>query len=91
MNEYICQSCGMTMKTAEEFGIHADQSLHTEYCVYCFKNGTFTREVTVEEMLETNLKYLDHWNKETGNTMTPDEARPVLRQFLSTLKRWHHE
>jgi hypothetical protein len=45
----------------------------------------------MEEMVETNLEYLDHWNKETGNNFTPDEARPILREFLSTLKRWNKE
>lgn len=89
MSESICQSCGMNMKAAEEFGSNADQSQNTEYCVYCVKDGAFTRDVTMEEMMETNLRFLDHWNKETGNNMTADEARPVLRQFLSTLKRWN--
>ena len=33
MSESICQSCGMDMKSAEEF---------------CFKDGVFTRNVTME-------------------------------------------
>lgn len=88
MNEYICQSCGMPMTVAEEFGTNVDQSQNTEYCVHCFQNGAFTRDVTMEEMMETNLKYIDEWNRSTGNNMTVDEARPVLREFLSSLKRW---
>ncbi|MDR0660251.1 MAG: zinc ribbon domain-containing protein [Prevotellaceae bacterium] len=88
MNEYICQSCGMPMKAAGEFGTNADLTQNTEYCVHCFRNGAFTRDVTMEEMMETNLKYIDEWNRSTGNNMTADEARPILREFLSTLKRW---
>ena len=88
MSEYICQSCGMPMKAAEDFGTNADGTENNECCTYCYQNGTFTRNVTMEEMMETNLKYIDEWNKSTGNNMTADEARPILRQFLSTLKRW---
>lgn len=84
----ICQSCGMNMKTAEDFGTNADGTRNEEYCHYCYQNGAFTRNVTMDEMLETNLKYLDHWNAETGNNFTPNEARPILREFLSTLNRW---
>ena len=88
MNDPICQSCGMNMKTVEDFGTNADGTRNTEYCHYCYQNGAFTRNVTMDEILETNLKYLDHWNAETGNNFTPDEARPILQEFLSTLKRW---
>lgn len=88
MNDPICQSCGMNMKTAEDFGTNADGTRNTEYCHYCYQNGAFTRDATMDEMLETNLKYLDHWNAETGNNFTPDEARPILREFLLNLKRW---
>jgi hypothetical protein len=88
MNDLICQSCGMTMRSAEDFGTNADGTPNREYCHYCYQNGAFTRDVTMDEMLETNLQFLDHWNAETGNNFTPDEARPILREFLSELKRW---
>ncbi len=88
MEEKICQSCGMNMKSAEDFGTHADRTRNEEYCHYCYQNGAFTHDVTMDEMVETNLKYLDHWNKETGNNFTVEEARPMLRGFLPTLKRW---
>lgn len=88
MGEHVCQSCGMNMKSTEEYGTNHDQSPNTEYCHYCYQNGSFTRDVTVDEMVETNLKYLDHWNAETGNNFTVEQARPLLREFLATLNRW---
>ena len=48
MSESICQSCGMDMKSAEEFGTNADLSQNAEYCTYCFKDEVFTRNVTME-------------------------------------------
>ncbi len=88
MNKHICQSCGMNMNSPEDFGANADATPNQEYCTYCYQNGAFTRDVTMEEMLESNLKFLDHWNEETGHAYTANEARPLLRKFLSTLKRW---
>lgn len=88
MSEPICQSCGMNMKSARDFGANADGTPNSEYCTHCYRGGAFTRGATLEEMLESNLKYLDHWNEETGNNFTVEQARPLLREFLSTLKRW---
>ena len=88
MSEQICQSCGMNMESAQSLGENADGTPSQEYCTYCYQKGAFTRDATMDEMLETNLQYLDHWNEETGNSFTVEEARPLLREFLSTLKRW---
>lgn len=88
MNEHICQSCGMPMNQPQEFGTNADETQNTDYCTYCYQKGSFTRDSTMEEMVEINLKYIDEWNKSTGNSLTADEARPILLRFLSTLKRW---
>ena len=88
MNEMICQSCGMPMRADSDFGTNADGTPNHDYCTYCYQNGAFTRDVTIDEMLESNLKFLDHWNAGTGNNFTVDEARPILREFLSGLKRW---
>ncbi|MTT48058.1 transcriptional regulator [Proteus mirabilis] len=44
MNEEMkfCQSCGMPMQAAGDFGTETDGSPSGEYCVYCYKGGTFT-------------------------------------------------
>ena len=44
MNEEMkfCQSCGMPMQTAGDFGTEADGGASVDYCVYCYKNGAFT-------------------------------------------------
>ncbi len=84
----ICQSCAMPLQTLEEFGTEADGDLSTEYCTYCYQNGSFTNERTMEEMIETNLLYLDQWNEGQGTNFSVDEARDILKVHLATLKRW---
>lgn len=84
----FCQSCGMPLEQAESKGTNADGSLNEEYCAYCFKNGAFTQDMTMDEMIELNLQYIDEWNKSSGEQMTVDEARAQLQSFMPTLKRW---
>lgn len=86
-NQPVCQSCGMPL-TDEFFGTNADGSKNTEYCIYCYKDGAFTQNVTMDEMIEHNLKYLDEFNAVGGTHLTPDRARGEMREFFPTLKRW---
>ncbi|MBD5116017.1 MAG: transcriptional regulator [Ruminococcaceae bacterium] len=87
MNTDICQSCGMKMND-EVYGRNADGSVNTEYCKYCYPNGSFSRDETMEEMIESNLNFLDEMNAESGRNLTPDEARAEMMKFFPTLKRW---
>lgn len=85
--EIFCQSCGMPL-TEEYFGTNKDGSTTTEYCSYCFKDGSFTSDDTMEEMIEHNLDYLDEFNKDSETKMTKEEAREQMKQYFPTLKRW---
>jgi len=47
----FCQSCGMPMKQDPQGGgTNSDGSKSVMYCSYCYKNGAFTRDCTVQEM-----------------------------------------
>jgi hypothetical protein len=88
MEAKICQSCGMPMKTDEEFGTNKDGSRNLEYCVYCFQNGEFTSNVTLDEMIAHNVQYLDLYNQDAEEKLTKEQAIEQLKQYLPTLKRW---
>ena len=90
MDEKICQSCGMNMQP-EVYGKNADGSPNSEYCKYCWVDGHFSKDETMEEMIESNLQFLDEMNKESGTNLTPDEARAEMRKYFPTLKRWRTE
>jgi hypothetical protein len=87
-DQIICQSCGMPLCDAEVYGTNADGSKTPDYCLYCFKDGGFTSDVTMDEMIEHCLQYLDEFNGVGGTTFTPDEARREMRKFFPHLKRW---
>lgn len=84
----LCQSCGMTLCSEEVKGSEQDGKKSEEYCSYCYGDGAFLCAMTLEEVIEHNITYLDAWNEESGLCLTPDEARVQLRAFLPTLKRW---
>lgn len=47
----FCQSCGMPLEADEHFGTNKDGSKNTDYCAYCFKDGAFTADITMDEMI----------------------------------------
>lgn len=83
----FCQSCGMPL-TDEILGTNADGSKNDEYCIYCYKDGAFTNNCTMEEMAEFCSKYVEEYNKNTGMNLTADEYKQGLMKFFPTLKRW---
>lgn len=88
MNQKFCQSCGMPLNASEDFGTNADQSKNDECCTYCFKNGEFTEDITMDEMIEHCVQYLDDFNKDTEQKLTKEQAISQMKEYFPTLKRW---
>ncbi len=79
---HICQSCGMAMHQSD-YGTNADGSSSTDYCRYCYPNGSFSKNETMEEMIESCIPF---YVGEEFNTAA--EAREYLAKLYPTLKRW---
>jgi len=88
MEKKFCQSCGMPL-TQEVLGSNADGSKNEEYCLYCYKDGAFTGDFTMEEMIEFCAQFVDQHNTNSGQNLSRDEYKDVLRQFFPHLKRWN--
>lgn len=88
MEQKFCQSCGMPLKTAEDFGLNADNSKNEDYCRYCFTEGKFTEDITMDEMIEHCVQFLDEFNKDTDQKMTKEQAVAQMRAYFPSLKRW---
>ncbi|MFP4461417.1 MAG: zinc ribbon domain-containing protein [Thermotogota bacterium] len=81
MEMLVCQSCGMPLKE-DVFGTEKNGSINKDYCVYCYKEGSFTSEGTMEEMIDICIPFME----EQG--MSKEEARGLLEKELPQLKRW---
>ena len=86
----FCQSCGMPL-TDEILGTNADGSKNEDYCIYCYKDGNFTSNCTMEEMAEFCSKFVEEYNKNTGRNLTADEYKQELLKFFPMLKRWQDD
>ncbi|MDO5602369.1 MAG: zinc ribbon domain-containing protein [Oscillospiraceae bacterium] len=83
-----CQSCGMILEKDSDKGTERGGGRCGEYCAFCYQQGNFTQDITMEEMAEQNLQELDQWNASMGLHLTRAEAKAQLMEFLPTLKRW---
>ena len=83
----FCQSCGMPLNE-ENRGTNADGSKNEDYCMYCYQNGKFTNDCTMDEMIEFCAQFVDEVNKNMPKPMTKEEYKDMMRQYFPMLKRW---
>jgi len=78
----FCQSCGIPMrKDLSGGGTNIDGTKSQMYCSYCFQNGVFVWDCTVQEMRELCIGKL----KELG---FPKFLAGLMTSNLPRLKRW---
>ena len=82
MEKKICQSCGMPIEKEEQLGTNEDKSINQDYCIYCYKDGKFIDDVTMEEYIEMCSKF----GQQAG--MTNKEMKSLCQNLFPTLKRW---
>lgn len=82
MNENLCQSCGMPLSNESLLGTNEDGAKNKDYCVYCFKDGKFLTDETVEEMIKSCVPHM------VKEGFEEDKAIEMLNNLLPNLKRW---
>lgn len=83
-----CQSCGTILIKNSDKGTEIDGCQSEEYCAFCYQQGRFLQDFTIEELIEILVRHLDRWNQDNGVNLTAQEARIELQKLLPTLKRW---
>ena len=74
METKFCQSCGMPLQKNEELGTNHDGSKNEEYCCYCYKDGAFTMDCTMDQMIDHCAQFVDEFNKDADFHYTKEEA-----------------
>lgn len=69
-------------------GTHADGSHSEDYCIYCYREGRFTQNFTMTQMIEFCLQFLEQMNAQTGWNLTPVQAKEQMLAHFPQLKRW---
>ncbi len=90
MEQKFCQSCGMPLTDGNK-GTNADGSQNDDYCIYCYKDGKFTQDMTMEQMIDHCAQFTEEINKQSGQNLTKEQAKEMMRRFFPHLKRWAGE
>lgn len=80
--EHYCNSCGMLL-TSDDCGTEAGGSKTDRYCKWCYEQGKYTYETTMEAMIEECAPRLAE-----SEGMTLDEAVSLMGAILPHLERW---
>lgn len=87
MEQKFCQSCGMPLKD-DILGTNADGTPNEDYCIYCYKNGRFEQDMTMEQMIDHCARFTEEINRQSGQNLTEEQSKEMMRQFFPHLKRW---
>ncbi len=90
MKQKFCQSCGMPL-TDDVLGTNADGTKNEDYCMYCYKNGKFLQECTMEEMIDYCAQFVGAVNKGLAQPITKEEYIGQMKMYFPHLKRWRKE
>lgn len=88
METKICQSCAMPLTSPEMLGTEKDGSKSSDYCSYCYKDGAFTSDVTMEQMIDNCAGFIVESNKDAEKKLSLDEVKAPMKQSFPQLKRW---
>ena len=93
----ICQSCGMPL-TDDVLGTNADGSKNEDYCMYCYRDGKFLQECTMDEMIEHCAQFFAEQsgkaervgavNEGLPSPITKEEYIGQMKMYFPQLKRW---
>ena len=80
----FCQSCGMPL-TEDVFGTNADGSRNEDYCMYCYKNGQFLQDCSMDEMIEHCSQFFAEQSDEVERIGAVNEnfEKPITKEGSS--------
>ena len=87
MDQRFCQSCGMPL-TEDVLGTNADGTKNEDYCMYCYKDGRFLQDCTMEEMIEHCAQFVGAVNEGLEKPITKEEYIGMMKTYFPQLKRW---
>lgn len=84
MPEHYCQSCGMMFTGPDQHGREADSTEVEDFCRWCYDQGAYTYETTMEEMIEDCAPRMAQ-----NMDWSVDECASLLGAILPNLRRWN--
>ncbi len=82
MENKICQSCAMPLTPEDMYATEKDGSKNEDYCKWCYKDGEFLDQCSMEEYIEKCSQF----GEQAG--MTNEQMKEYCTKIFPTLKRW---
>lgn len=80
----ICQSCGMPIKTLNDYGTESNGNRSNKFCSFCYKDGGFTKpDISMQEMIDGCVKIMTHYG------MPEEKSKSDMQKLIPTLERWN--
>ena len=87
--------------TDDVLGTNADGSKNEDHCMYCYKDGQFLQDCTMDEMIEHCAQFfaeqsgkverVNEVNKGLPQPITKEEYIGQMKMYFPHLKRWRKE
>ena len=72
---------------AKVYAINADGTKNEDYCIYCFKDGEFTSDMTMDEMMNFCIEKM----VEVHPDIDEAQASAMMSEVFPKLKRWAND
>ena len=79
--------CRCLMSFLEPMQMDLKMKKNEEYCMYCFKDGEFTSDMSMEEMMNFCIDKMVEVHPEIDK----DEASAMMKEVFPKLKRWAND
>ena len=66
----------------EILGTNADGSTNEDYCIYCYKDGKFLQDMTMEQMIDHCAQFTDEINQEPARQQNGQGEPPIASEWL---------
>jgi hypothetical protein len=83
LDEKRCQSCGAILRNDFDCGTNADHTLNHEYCHYCFLDGTYQDDCSLDAMLSIAEQVIGD-----AERLPATAAAARARRLVPQLARW---
>lgn len=87
METKYCGSCAMPLDSEEVLGTEKDGSRNADYCIYCYKDGAFIVDCTMDEMIDISLQHMREMFKDDP-AYDEQKALDEMKGYFPKLKRW---
>ncbi len=72
--------------TEDVLGTNADGTKNEDYCMYCYKDGRFLQDCTMEEMIEHCAQFVGAVNEGLEKPITKEEYIGMMKTYFPQLK-----